>query len=181
MGRKQCPFATAVKRNLLPLNNTLPSDLASIWLTSEEIYERLIFSGVDRSLTITMIRSALQHNNDNHMAVWEYGGMNYFRSKESDLVDEKNKVPLEQRFKRKSGHKHRVMANPVRDYFVSHASDLLTTINRALLQIEKMNSTPAIITPAKQEKSEYFFYAKYIISHYLLYQLTALSFSRSTH
>ncbi len=143
MPRKKCPLETAIKQNILPLNNTLPDDLASIWLTSEEFYERLIFAGVDRSLTMPMFHSALKYFNHNqiNIAVWKYSGVNYFRSKKANDEDETNEVPLKQRFKWKGGPQNRINCNPPRGYFASHSNGLLTTINDALLKLEQKQGT----------------------------------------
>ena len=87
------------------------------------------------------------------MVVWEYAGVNYFLSKTSDVEDDRNKVTLDQRFKCKAGPQNHVQCNPAHDYFVSNSSELLTTVNEALLQLEQKTKGIAI----KQEKSEYFF------------------------
>ena len=54
MGRKQCPLLFICEAKL-PLNNTLPADLACIWVTPEELHEQLVHAGVCKILKLSLV------------------------------------------------------------------------------------------------------------------------------
>lgn len=62
MGRKK-DCRREIRLLALKLNNELPADLAAMWITVEEMHERLLHGGVDRRLTVDDVHDALQHCN----------------------------------------------------------------------------------------------------------------------
>jgi hypothetical protein len=50
---------TVIKKGILLLNNNLPLELSSYWLTAEDLWKRLIHSGVRKSLTMETVHDAL--------------------------------------------------------------------------------------------------------------------------
>ena len=140
MPRKSCPHLTTIRKGILPLNNTLPSTVSSIWLTSAELHSRLLIAGVRRSLTVDMIANALRlyNNNEVYMTMTMHGGNAYYRSTMAHLSDIQKSVPTHQRFSGKTtGKKRRVLANPVRDYFIQSDNQHLEVINHALVELEE--------------------------------------------
>ena len=122
-----------------PLNNALPSNLLSIWLTTVEIHEMLLMAGVRRSSTVVMIADALRLSNNNElfMAMNKHGGTTYFYSKMAHLSDVRKSVPMQQRFSvTTTGRKRRVHCNPVRDYFIDSNNQHFGIINHALRELE---------------------------------------------
>ena len=77
-----------------------------VWVTAEEMHQRLLHLGVRRSLSLGMVLEALQRNNAGQkmVAKWEYQKELWYRSKAVDVADA---VPLDQRNQR-NGRQKRV-------------------------------------------------------------------------
>ena len=70
MPRKQCPLLCSTRKPILPLNNALLNSFTSIWITAEELHERLVLAGVKRALKSAMVANALRlHNTDERFMV----------------------------------------------------------------------------------------------------------------
>jgi len=65
MGRKQCPLLLAIHKAILLLNNALLTNLACIWMTAEELQERLAHAGVSNILKLSFVVDALRLYNHN--------------------------------------------------------------------------------------------------------------------
>ncbi|KAL9186360.1 hypothetical protein ACHAXT_005598 [Thalassiosira profunda] len=132
MGRKK-DCRREVRLLALKLNNELPADLAA----------RLLHGGVDRRLTVDDVHDALQHCNIGEILLKrrEQQGISYFRSAAIDG----NEVPLDQRFKCRSGsqHQNRVFYNPPRGYFASINSQHLPQMHKALDEVERLEEAEA--------------------------------------
>jgi len=89
------PLGVLIKRHILLLNNELPPTVASIWVTSEELHQRLIHTGVRKSLTLEMVHDSLRRNNTNmmHLNVHHQDGKTFYRS--AGVIN--NDLPLGQR------------------------------------------------------------------------------------
>ena len=127
-----------IKKNILLLNNDLPDNFGSIWVTGEELHQRLLHAGVDISLTLEMVQDALRNSNRGEVFLkkWEYSGVDYFRSAVAHLKDVTNS-PMEQRLKGKGGSPNRrININPIRDYFKSSNNSHFRLVNDALLKLE---------------------------------------------
>jgi hypothetical protein len=136
--KKRTPEST-VKQLIPLLNNEMPVEVSSYWLTAEEISHQLIHAGVRRSLSLDLVLQSLQRNNKNevHLKVWEYGGVKYYRSMAAHLADASNNVPLGQRLKGKNGTHTRVHFMPPTGYFNTYNSINAIRINSALDIIEE--------------------------------------------
>ena len=55
----------ALSDAVLPPNNALPDDLQHLWVTVQEMYERLVYAGVPQSLTLSHVQNALRYKNRN--------------------------------------------------------------------------------------------------------------------
>ena len=86
-GRPLRPEARA-RSLILPLNNALPEEFGTFWVTAEEMHQRLLHVGVRRSLSRAMVSEALRRNNIGRkmVAVWEYQKEHWYRSTKSALL-----------------------------------------------------------------------------------------------
>ena len=98
MGRKQCLLLLATRKAILPLNNTLPEDLACIWVTPEELHERLVHAGVSNTLKLSFVVDALKLYNadDCFMAKTVHNSVNYYRCNDEHLSYITNSSPCKQ-------------------------------------------------------------------------------------
>ena len=155
MGRNKSPAAT-IKENILLLNNALPDEVSRYWVTTEELRDRLVHSGVSVSLTLDLVSDAVRryNKNDEKLKVWRYADVNYYRSTVAHVNDKQNtESPLESRYKPEDGKQggkkfttgrpNRLDINPQRDYFKNCNNARLTTINNALDELEQQQSTRA--------------------------------------
>ena len=124
---------------ILPLNNALPEHIQHLWVTLQEMHERLIYAGVPQSLTLSHVQNALRYKNryDKHVVTRKFGGVTYYRSVNAN-VEEGDKItcPLDQRFRggTSTGSQHRIFIYPERNYFKGRGApnDYFTTIITAL-------------------------------------------------
>ena len=166
MPRKSCPHLTTIRKGILPLNNTLPSTVTSIWLTSLELHSRLLLAGVRRSLTMDMLTDALRlyNNNEVNMVVSMCGNTHYYRSTMAHMSDTQNSVPMHQRFSGKTtGKKRRVCANSVRDYFVLSDNQQLEAINHSLSELEEEDKKNKARDVQQKERERSKFCFPYIV------------------
>ena len=87
-----------IRKGILLLNNDLPEEFSSYWVTAEDLWRRLLHVGVRKSLTLELVYDALRRNNNNQsvLKVWEYNGTRFFRSAIGNTEDN-NTIPLGQR------------------------------------------------------------------------------------
>ena len=139
MARKQCLLLLAIRKAILPLNNTLPDDLACIWVTPEELHERLLRAGVSKTLPLSLVVDAIRRNNTDccFLAKCPHNDVNYYRCKSYHLSDMNNSCPGTQRFKKGVSHRQNRMQTCVRNYFVRNGSNGFTVINESLAKIEQ--------------------------------------------
>ena len=102
MGRNQCLLLLAIHKAILPLNNTLPEDLACIWVTPKELHERLVHAGVCKTLKLSLVVDDIRRNNPDCclLAKTIHNSVNYYHCKSSHLSDINNSCPGTQRFKK---------------------------------------------------------------------------------
>lgn len=143
MGRKK-DIRTTIRKLALKLNNELPADLCELWLTPEEIHERLLHGGVDRRLSLDFVLDALKYCNTGEVFVKkrEQQGVSYYRSTVAHANDKRNEVPLGQRIKRRRAGNHqceqnRVSYNPPLGHFSSNHNEYLTQMAEALDEWER--------------------------------------------
>ena len=132
---KKASRLTKLKKELLILNNKLPQDIGKLWVTSNELHERLIHAGVHPSLRFDIVKDAIKRLNGDaaFLATRSYLGIRYYRSQICHLEADPTDIPSGQRFKNKStGVKNRININPERDYFKTIEGNLLATINRVI-------------------------------------------------
>ena len=69
-----------LKKDLLALNSELPNDLGRLWVTCNELHDRLVHAGVDQSLNVDMVQDAIQrfNNNQKFLAVREFDHSFYY-------------------------------------------------------------------------------------------------------
>ena len=93
---------TTLKKNLLLLNNELPYENGSIWVTTKELYDRLIHSGVNPSLEFELVKDAVKRFNidEKYLAVRFFNGVPYYRSKMCHLQSDSGDIPSRQLFKK---------------------------------------------------------------------------------
>ena len=139
MGRKQCPLLSSIRKAILLLNNTLPQNIACIWITAEELHDRLVFAGDKRALKPAMVVDALRlHTTDGcSMAKRVHNSVNYYQSKTVHLSDLTNSGPCKQQIKKtKTGLKNRMQTSRT-NYFIDARNRHLDVINDALTQLEQ--------------------------------------------
>ena len=104
MARKTCPLLASIRKSILPLNNALPSSVASIWMAPEEIHERLLMAGVMKGLTMCMLTDALRLNNNGKafMTKTVHCNIVYYRSTVAHMNDRTKSVPMQQCFRGKT-------------------------------------------------------------------------------
>ena len=138
------PFVSPIKgaqnKSLILLNNYLPEDYGSIWVTDEEIRDRLLHCGVHNSLTVDMVQSALRSSNRGNVFLKkrEFNGTSYYVP--TKFADD-SIVPTDQRFTNASRDRaRRIHINPDKDYFSTcdRASTLLNEVNITLNQHESV-------------------------------------------
>ena len=133
-----------VKKSILFLNHYLPDEKGALWVTANEMHERLVHSGVHRTLTLEMVESALKSANRGQKILRKrvFHNINYFiPTKHPDSQD----IPSLQRFNKRGGREQRIHINPVRDYFHSsnceEAFTHLLIVNTALEVIAAASTT----------------------------------------
>ena len=108
-----------------------------VWVTAEEMHQRLLHLGVRRSLSLGMVLEALQRNNAGQkmVAKWEYQKELWYRSKAVDVADA---VPLDQRNQR-SGRQKRVgkIIFPPVNHFEGTQNQHFVALNEALEDLER--------------------------------------------
>ena len=137
---KKASRLAKLKKQLLILNNKLPQEIGKLWVTSNELHERLIHAGVHPSLRFEIVQDAIKRLNGDgaFLATRLYLDIQYYRSQTCHLEADPRDIPSSQRFKIKStGVKNRININPERDYFKTFEGNLLATINRAIETIIK--------------------------------------------
>ena len=140
MGRNTCPLLTSIRKAILPLNNSLPSSVASIWLTPLELHARLLMAGVSKRLTLCMLTDALRLYNktEAYMTKREQSKVVYYRSTIAHMKDNTNNVPIHQRFCGKStGRGRRVKTNAAHGYFTHNDNIHFQTVNNALAALDR--------------------------------------------
>ena len=122
---------------MLKIHNTLPEELGRIWVTVDEIRDRLVVGGVDRALTTSTVKAALKGNNDGELYLRQrpFLKVPYYRS--SRLSDEDEVLPDKQRFKSKAGKTNRMQLNPSPDYFTEVCGHEVRVMNFALIKYEE--------------------------------------------
>jgi len=156
MGRKKCLLLVAIRKAILPLNNTLPEDIACIWVTPEELHERLVRAGVSKTLNLSLVVDAIRRNNPDCclLAKCHHNSVNYYRCQASHLSDMNNSCPATQRFKKGASYRQNRMQTCTRNYFVQNASDGLTLINESLAKLEQKKKQQI-----NDERGEYIYQA----------------------
>ena len=122
-----------LKKDILILNNDLPTNLGRFWVNSKELHGRLVHAGVDQSLNLDIIQDAIQRLNKDqtYLAVREFDHILYYRSTMCHLEDDNADAVLSvQRFTNKSnGVKKRINLNASKDDFKSIGSTRLAKVN----------------------------------------------------
>ena len=57
---KKASGLAKLKKQLLILNNKLPQEIGKLWVTSNELHERLIHAGVHPSLRFEIVQDAIK-------------------------------------------------------------------------------------------------------------------------
>ena len=129
-----------IRNTILLLDNDFPLDVSIYWVTVEELWRRLIHSGVRKSLTLIMVQESLKQNNKDkvHLKVWEFGrGVIWFQSAMVNHC-ESNKLPLRKQCVKVTTNKmYRLNVCPVKNYFVGSGNKHFSTLNNALLELEE--------------------------------------------
>lgn len=131
-----------VYKLLLSLNSFYRSENMILWITIDELRERLVYSGVHPSLTTDMLQVALTRMNkgNSFMVKRKDGHTSFYRSA---LCLHESGAPLDQRTNLSTGYSKRLPILPdCRDYLKTHpdAVDKVEFINKALLQYQNDNT-----------------------------------------
>lgn len=122
------------KKLILSLESCYPHENMGMWVTSSEIRDRLVHSGVHNSLSTELVEEALTRCNKGSIFMTKRtdGHTSFYRH--TSLAHDVG-APLDQRNKL-SRYSKRLPINPVRDYLTTHcdASEKLDRINNRLLQ-----------------------------------------------
>ena len=127
-----------INKGILILNNDLPLDVSSYWLTAEDLWNRLIHSGVRKSLSLEMVHDSLRRYNSNeaHLKTRLYNSTQFYRSAIANAGDS-SILPVGQRVNDKTGRWNRVDYLPAENYFLAEANNKhLTAVNNALQELE---------------------------------------------
>jgi hypothetical protein len=148
---------STIKKYILLLNNLLPNAIGHFWVTSEELYDRLIHAGVSKLLQLAHVTDACRRANtgEKFLAVWKWNNTLWYRSKLVHALDcdkngdcTKHEVPLEQRHKgqynspnlKSTSPQVRININGERDYFVGKNIQELEQLNKALKELEGLDN-----------------------------------------
>ena len=144
-------FTSPVRGNLnskiLRLNNILPEEKASLWVTATEIRDRLVYCGVHRSLTVEMVETALAKGNRGEKILMkrQFKRFSYYVP-QVYAVKIDHVTPNDQRFTKtsKGGRGKRINIVPEQGWFLTsvEASSLVDEVNLVLeenLASEKVN------------------------------------------
>ncbi len=73
---KKAALLAVIKKGILLINNDLPQEFSSYWVTAKDLWRRLLHVGVRKSLTLELVHNALWRNNKNqsYLKVWVYNG-----------------------------------------------------------------------------------------------------------
>jgi len=71
----------AIQKAILPLNIVLSRSLTSIWMTTEELHERIVLAGINGALKPAVVVNTLRlHNPDEYfIAKRVHSSDNYYR------------------------------------------------------------------------------------------------------
>ena len=125
MTRKTCPLLTSIRKAILPLNNSLPYSVASIWMTPLELHRRLLMAGVSKRLTLCMLTDTLRLNNhgETFMTKTVHCNVVYYCSTIAHMNDKSKSMPMQQRFRGKTtGRGRRVNLNEAKDFFMHNVN-----------------------------------------------------------
>ena len=124
-----------VQKKLLCFNSALPRKNMELWVTIEEMRERLIHIGVDRMLSIEMIQTAIKQVGNGLITRRRDWGTSYYRP---SLLDHEAGTPLDQRTKL-AGYLNRLPIYPPKDFLKDSSQesrDKLEYVNRSLCDYE---------------------------------------------
>ena len=125
MARKTCPLLASIRKSILPLNNALPSSVASICMAPKEIHERLLMAGVMKGLTMGMLTDALRRNNhvEAFLTKTVHCNVVYYCSTITHMDDKSKSMPMQQRFRGKTTGRGRcVNSNEAKQYFIHNGN-----------------------------------------------------------
>jgi len=121
------------------LNGELPLENQQLWITVEEMHDRLIEGGVDRALTIDHLRVALIRGNRSNIFLNRRMDNEIIYYRPSSLMHEDG-APIDQR-KRHTGISTRGLpVLPPKDYFYSNSDNIhlkVEMVNEALIKYEE--------------------------------------------
>ena len=119
---------------------------ASIWVTADEILEKLVHCGVDRALTADMISQCIRtvNRNEAFLKLNPYNGSKYYLPKKY-YIEHETVLPDKQRFKDKAGRGSRlnICSTDISNYFLGseeHRVDL-DQVNSELREITEVSIT----------------------------------------
>ncbi len=100
---------TIIKKGILILNNDLPLDVSTYWLTAEDLRNWLIHSGVRKLLSLEMVYGSLRQYiyKQAHLKVRTYNNTQFYQSAIAN-AGESNILPVGQRVNDKTGRWNRV-------------------------------------------------------------------------
>lgn len=132
-----------IRKLILSLHNAVPNNIKHLWVTAEEILQRLIHGGVSHLLKLSLVQDALKRNNNDDLFLKkeEYGGINYFRPTSVHMEEGENPaLPVTQRFNGKSTDRPiRLHLNPPHNHFISDGAPgnhHLLSINNLLDELQ---------------------------------------------
>jgi len=152
------PINGHVKKSILFLNHYLPADKGTLWVTPNEMRDRLVHCGVYHSLTVDMVTNALRRSNNGEKILWknEFGKVVYYVP---SIYPKSSEQPNAQRFKAKGGREQRIQINPERNYFKScaDAKHHLERVNNALdelAEVEEERQQPDSEAPEEETQRQ---------------------------
>jgi hypothetical protein len=134
------PMKGNVGKSLLLLNNTLPKDKGSIWVTVQEMRDRLVYWGVNTSLTVDMVAYVLRTSNRGNCIIQkrDFNKVAYYVP---TVYEEFSVLPTDQRFTANNKLEWRIDINPDKRYFItcSEATSYLDEVNAVLDAYDEEN------------------------------------------
>jgi hypothetical protein len=117
MSRTVSPIKGTQNKSLLLLNNYLPKEYVSFWVTLEEMHDRLVHCWVHNSLSVDTIQAALRLSNrgNTYLSKQKFNGTIYYVPTK---FAEESIVPTDQRFTTAQRPRaKRININPDKDFF----------------------------------------------------------------
>jgi hypothetical protein len=137
-----------VMQLLISFTTYFPDAKKEIWVTAQEMRDRLVHAGVHSSLTVEILTNALHRYNrrDKFMKKRREGDKSYFHPSSISSVEEL--VPKDQRYRKASGYSSvRLLILPDRNCLRSHSPDVSDMLNIVNEWLRHRRQHTRVVTP----------------------------------